>query len=135
MVRVSLTNSVQLTLHFAMNIDDFYRANGATRLVDRVCALFGIVDQSRVKIVSVYTGSVKVTVMFSAALPPESESTTATNSSGLAEMQTLQTQIDGSISSGLLGSTLAEDGLSPLISAATTLIPMHPQDNSEGSED
>lgn len=80
-----------------MNINDFYSANGATRLVDRVCAIFGIVDQSRVKIVSVYTGSVIVTVMFSAALPPESESTTASNSTGLAEMQALQTAIDGTI--------------------------------------
>lgn len=103
LVRVSLTNSVQLTLHFAMNIADFYMANGATRLVDRVCALFGILDQSRVKIVSIYTGSVKVTVMLSAPLPPEAESTTATNSTGLEDMKTLQAAIDGSITSGQLG--------------------------------
>lgn len=57
MVRVSLTNSVQLTLHFAMDINTFWSTNGPTRLVDRVCAVFGIVDQSTVKIASIYTGS------------------------------------------------------------------------------
>ena len=72
MVRVSLTNSVQLTLHFAMDINDFWRVDGPTRLVDRVCAVFGIADQSRVKIASVYTGSVSVTLFISVPIPPES---------------------------------------------------------------
>ena len=71
LVRISLTDSVQLTLHFAMKIADFYKVDGKTRLVDRVCALFQIKDQSRVKIVSVYTGSTIVTMMYSAPLMPE----------------------------------------------------------------
>ena len=70
MVRVSLTNSVQLTLHFAMNISDFYQANGQTRLIDRMCALFQISDQSRVKIVSIYTGSTSVTLMINSPVTP-----------------------------------------------------------------
>lgn len=71
LVRISLTDSVQLTLHFAMKIDDFYRVDGKTRLVDRICALFNIKDQSRVKIVGIYAGSTIVTVMYSAPLIPE----------------------------------------------------------------
>lgn len=71
MVRVSLTNSVQLTLHFAMNISDFYSNNGQTRLIDRMCAIFQITDQSRVKIVGIYTGSTKVTLMVNAPVSPE----------------------------------------------------------------
>jgi len=58
MVRVTLTNSVQLTLHFAMNINDFFSSNGPTRLVDRMCAILHISDQSTVKIVGIYNGSV-----------------------------------------------------------------------------
>lgn len=57
MVRVTLTNSVQLTLRFSMNINDFYSANGPTRLIDRMCAILQITDQSKVKIVGIYTGS------------------------------------------------------------------------------
>ena len=70
-VRISLTDSVQLTLHFAMKLADFYKKDGQTRLIDRVCALFNIKDQSRVKVVSIYTGSVLVTVMINAPVIPE----------------------------------------------------------------
>ena len=70
LVRVTLTNSVQLTLHFAMNINDFWNVNGPTRLVDRVCAVLGISDQSQVKIVGIYSGSVEATVVVSAPTTP-----------------------------------------------------------------
>lgn len=70
LVRVTLTNSVQLTLHFAMNINDFWSVNGPTRLVDRVCAVLGIVDQSQVKIVGIYSGSVEAVVVISAPTTP-----------------------------------------------------------------
>lgn len=60
-VRVSLTNSIQLTARFAMNIDDFFRDDGVTKFINRMCALLSINDTSRVKIVGVYTGSVQVT--------------------------------------------------------------------------
>lgn len=90
MVRVLLTNSVQLTLHFAMPIADFYQANGTTRLIDRMCALFQIKDQSRVKIVSIYTGSTKVTLMLSAPVTPETESYSANNAAGLTYVKDLQ---------------------------------------------
>lgn len=60
LVRVRLTSAVQLSLHFSMNINDFFSSNGPTRLVDRMCAILGIVDQSTVKIVGVYSGSTNV---------------------------------------------------------------------------
>lgn len=136
MVRVSLTNSVQLTLHFAMNINDFYQTNGTTRLVDRICALFGIVDQSRVKIVSIYTGSANVTVIISDTLVPESESTTANLSAGVSSIKLLKAAIDASLASGTLASDLqTKDGLGVLLSAETTLIPAYPESsNSNGDE-
>lgn len=59
-VRVSLTNSIQLTARFAMNIDDFFRDDGVTKFINRMCALLSINDTSRVKIVGVYAGSVQL---------------------------------------------------------------------------
>lgn len=41
-VRVSLTNSVQLTLRFAMDINDFYNNDGKTLFIDRMAALLNI---------------------------------------------------------------------------------------------
>lgn len=57
-MRVSLTNSIQLTARFSMNIDDFFRVDGQTKFVDRMCAVLGIEDTSRLKVVGIYNGSV-----------------------------------------------------------------------------
>ena len=60
-MRVSLTNSIQLTARFDMNINDFFKDDGVTKFVNRMCALLQITDFSRVKVVGVYAGSVLVT--------------------------------------------------------------------------
>lgn len=60
-VRVSLTNSIQLTARFSMNIDDFFAADGQTKFIDRMCAVLGIEDTSRLKVVGIYNGSVVIT--------------------------------------------------------------------------
>lgn len=57
-VRVSLTNSIQLTARFSMDINDFFANDGQTKFIDRMCAVLGIVDTSRLKIVGIYNGSV-----------------------------------------------------------------------------
>lgn len=59
-VRVSLTNSIQLTARFNMDINDFFAIDGQTKFIDRMCAVLGIVDTSRLKIVGIYNGSVTV---------------------------------------------------------------------------
>lgn len=59
-VRVSLTNSVQLTARFEMEVDDFFNLNGTTQFIDRMCALLKITDTSRMKVVGIYTGSTVV---------------------------------------------------------------------------
>lgn len=59
-VRVTLTGSIQLTAKFDMPIADFFKNDGLTRFIDRMCALFNIVDKSRVKVVGVIEGSVEV---------------------------------------------------------------------------
>jgi hypothetical protein len=56
-VRVSLTNSIQLNARIDMDIDAFFAADGQTKFIDRMCAVLGITDYSRVKIVGIYRGS------------------------------------------------------------------------------
>lgn len=59
-VRVSLTNSIQLTARFSMDINDFFNIDGETKFIDRMCALLNVTDTSRLKIVGVFTGSVVI---------------------------------------------------------------------------
>lgn len=56
-VRVTLTNSIQLTARFDMDINQFYADDGVTKFINRMCALLQINDTSRVKVVGVYSGS------------------------------------------------------------------------------
>lgn len=79
LVRVRLTSAVQLSLHFSMNINDFFSNNGPTRLVDRMCAILGIVDQSTVKIVGVYSGSTNVVMQISPSSPTTAADSTSFN--------------------------------------------------------
>ena len=58
--RVSLTNSIQLTARFDMDIADFFTNNGQTKFIDRICSLLQITDTSRLKIVGIYNGSVTI---------------------------------------------------------------------------
>ena len=47
-----------------MDINDFYSASDLeTKFRDRVCAALGINDYSRVKIVGVFSGSVRIVMM------------------------------------------------------------------------
>ena len=41
-----------------MDINDFFAMDGKTKFIDRICALLGIYDYSRVKVVGIYNGSV-----------------------------------------------------------------------------
>ena len=59
-VRVSLSNSIQLTARFAMNISEFYNNNGVTTFINRMAALLKITNTSRIKVVGVYEGSAVV---------------------------------------------------------------------------
>jgi hypothetical protein len=69
-VRVSLTNSIQLTARFAININDFYNNDGQTKFINRMSALLQITDYSRIKIVGVYPGSVVITAYIDAPSVP-----------------------------------------------------------------
>lgn len=129
LVRVRLTNAVQLTMLFAININDFFSSNGPTRLVDNMCAILGINDQSRVKIVGVYTGSTNVSIL----ITPSSATNDSTSFNSAADLQAaidLQNQINAANTNGSIGAQL---GNLSLISMDTQVIPIHPisQDSSE----
>ena len=70
-VRVSLTNSIQLTARFSMPFNQFFVRDGKTKFVDRIVALLNINDMSRVKIVGIYPGSVKVVAFIDEELTEE----------------------------------------------------------------
>lgn len=65
-VMISLSDSIQLTTHFAMNASDFFSNTVMSSFISNLCALLNIVDQSRVKVVGVYAGSAIVSVYISA---------------------------------------------------------------------
>lgn len=67
-----------MTIRFSMNINKFFSNQCATRLVDRMCAILQINDQSRVKIVGIYNGSTTAVVTISEAIPLMNESTLIT---------------------------------------------------------
>lgn len=61
LVTIELTESIQLTTHFSMDIADFFNsANPITNFINNLCALLNIVDTSRVKVVGVFSGSTTV---------------------------------------------------------------------------
>ena len=65
-VTISLSDSIQLTTHFAMNASDFFSNTVMSSFLSNLCALLNIQDQSRVKVVGVYAGSAIVSVYISA---------------------------------------------------------------------
>lgn len=73
-VRVSLTNSIQLNARIDMDINLFFANDGQTKFIDRMCAVLGITDTSRVKIVAIFSGSVDIV-----ATIDESQTTTVDN--------------------------------------------------------
>ena len=132
-VRITLTNSIQLNARLQMDINQFFNLDGITLFRDRMCAVLGINDTSRLKIVGVYKGSVDIT-----AFIEESPTTTTANASsakpsiGATEMNALNDKIKALSSSGALNSALtATDAngksLGSLTSLGTSLFYIEPQ--------
>jgi hypothetical protein len=107
-----------------MNINDFFSTSGPTRLVDRMCAIFGITDQSRVKIVGVYNGSTIVMTQISTSTAADNtDSTSFDSSADITAANALSSKIQGVYSSGAMTSELSDFGL---ISMDATVVPVHP---------
>ncbi len=125
-VRVTLTNSIQLTARFAMNIDDFFNEDGVTKFINRMCALLQINDTSRVKVVGIYTGSVNIVTMIDAQPVPLSSSTTDVNSAQVLAVAAIQTTLNNAINDGSFSSTMTSGGLGAVTSVTSTVINLNP---------
>lgn len=131
-VRVTVTNSIQLNARLQMDINQFFNLDGITLFRDRMCAVLGINDTSRLKVVGVYRGSVEIT-----AFIEESQTTTTANASsaqpsvGAKEINALNEKIKALSSSGALNTALTSTdangkSLGSLTSLGTTLFYIEP---------
>ena len=104
-ITVEVTESIQLTTHFAADISTFFSSNSTiTNFINNLCALLQITDTSRVKIVGVFNGSTTITTSI----------TPTTNNSGTGtatDMSTITNNINTASSSGALASGLSGIGL------------------------
>jgi hypothetical protein len=81
-ITVEVTESVQLSTHFAADISTFFSSNTSiTNFINNLCALLQITDTSRVKIVGVFSGS---TVVTTSITPSISSSGSTTDLSGIS---------------------------------------------------
>ena len=83
--RLTITNSIQLTAKFDMSLEDFYGMDGKTKFIDRMAALLGLEDRSRIKIVGIYRGSVEVN-SFVDEQPPDANITEEERAEEMSEM-------------------------------------------------
>jgi hypothetical protein len=51
--------TLKVTMHLTVNIDDFYKNNGLTTFVDKMCAFLGI-STDRLRVANVRSGSVYI---------------------------------------------------------------------------
>jgi hypothetical protein len=58
-LRTEVTNGVQLSVRYDIDIDEFFNLDGPTKFIDRVAAVLGL-DLTRIRVVSVRRGSVIV---------------------------------------------------------------------------
>lgn len=78
-VRLTVTNSIQLTAWLSMDINDFYAMDGENLFVNRIAAALNITDRSRVKIVGVYSGSVNIIAYIEETITSTFENSTQAN--------------------------------------------------------
>ncbi len=121
-VRVTLTNSIQLTARFAMNIDDFFRDDGQTRFINRMCALLSINDTSRVKIVGVYTGSIQIVSIITPPAIPLSQSTQVDPIAQYALVAEMQDKLNELVENGTFKNEMAEAGLGELTDVSSIIL-------------
>lgn len=115
-VRVSLVNSIQLTARFSMDINNFYTMDGQTLFIDRMCALLGIVDTSRLKVVGIYNGSVVIKAYIDELMNTTVSNSTANNNTAQKlDIKEIESKIKTLLSSGNLATEFTSVGLGPLL--------------------
>lgn len=99
-----MTDTIQLTTHFSMNISDFMTDTVRSSYLNNLCALLHINDTSRVVIVGVYTGSVIVVASIlpnpSAAVAPGAD-TSMSGTAALVASMISDSSLAGGLASGM----------------------------------
>jgi len=103
-----------------MNANDFFTNNVLSSFISNLCALIGITDTSRVKVVGVISGS---TIVQTAIVASSSNST---GGSSLAQVQSNLSSNNAAITSGLATSLNTT-----VISLTSTLYPVTTTSSSE----
>ena len=123
---IELTESIQLTTHFEMNISDFFASNtSVTNFINNLCALLNIVDTSRVKVVGVHSGSTAVT-----AVVGTSTSTTVTAANGTVvnntdpPLSTIASTLTTMISTGTFTTTMSTVGFGNVLKTTSVYFPI-----------
>ena len=111
MVRVSVTNSLQLTARFAMDINDFFISDRATLFIDRLCALLLIQDKSRVKIVGIYQGSVQIVAVIEEQVTLMDDAPSNDNTQQAVQLSSLQKNLNALLDDGSFQSDMVSVGL------------------------
>lgn len=96
-----------------MDINDFYDIDGETKFIDRMCALLGIDDTSRLKIVSIREGSVEITTFIE---PPTEQGGNVTE---IEQMEELQQKITELASNNELNEAMKDEGFGELTAVET----------------
>ena len=78
MVQLELTDTIQLTTKFAIQAPEFFTNDLRSTFISNLCALLGITDYSRVKIVGIRTGSVIIDTLITEPVSTETNSGTST---------------------------------------------------------
>lgn len=102
-VRISKSSYIQLSVSLSISVSDFYSNSGTTTFISNICAFLGI-DTGRLKIVSVRTGSLSVTLYIIPLIISTTNSTNTTTSPSV--VQTTLDNLSNILSQGLTNQTL-----------------------------
>lgn len=124
LVQVELTETIQLTTHFSMPIDQFFNnSNSVTNFINNLCALLNIVDTSRVKVVGVHSGSFIVT----------STITPNNSASADASLPVIASTLTTATSSGSFASAMGSVGLGSVTQVSSTYYPITTETTEEST--
>lgn len=129
LVEISLTDTIQLTTHFAMNASDFFTNTAQSTFISNLCALLGITDTSRVKIVGVVSGSTIVTT--SIVDSSSTNNTNSTNSTGGATLTQIQAAL--SQNSSTIGASLGTALNTTTLAVVSAYYPVYTTTDSSSS--
>jgi hypothetical protein len=92
-----LTETIQLTTRFAIDVADFFANNKLSSFISNLCALLGITDTSRVKVVGVISGSTTVQTSIGPSSDPTDPTPSAVQSTLTNNQQGVMTGLTNNV--------------------------------------